>query len=124
MPIKTSSAKAKGRKLQSWAANIIRYIFRFEDGDVESRAMGSPGVDIMLSAYARKKFPISIECKNTKEFPHLLALAQSRHNHYNKTIAAVLWHPPRKYMDESIIYFNFKDFCQWYEEQTNKKKVY
>ena len=123
--MKTSSAKSKGRELQKYVVRVINKVFKdkFECGDVVSRPMGSSGVDIMMSPNARKNLPLSIECKNTKSFPSLSALAQSRANSYNKTLAAVVWKPFGKSMDESIIYFNTEDFISWIKELQNAKKV-
>ena len=111
--MKTSSAKNKGRELQKHVAKKIKEKFDLGDGDVESRSMGSAGVDIMMSPLAKASFPVSLECKNTKKFPSLAALEQSRHNKYEDTTAGVVWKPPGKGMDESIIYFNFNDFLDF-----------
>ncbi len=78
--------------------------------------MGSAGVDIMLSAIAREVFPFSVEAKNTKTFPSVAALEQSKANAYNHTTPCVVWKPPRKGMDDSIIYFNFNDFVNLWKE--------
>lgn len=60
----THSKKAKGRKFQQWVRDLIRFTFDLEKPDVESRSMGSGGIDIMLSSKAREVFPYAIECKN------------------------------------------------------------
>ncbi len=113
--MKTSSAKSKGRALQQ---NCVKVLLRFakmlEPDDVVSRPMGSGGVDIMMSPKAQIIFPISIESKNTKTFPSLKALQQSEANKYDSTLAAVVWKPPGKGYDKSIIYFSFEDFVSWY----------
>lgn len=116
--MKTSSAKAKGRKLQQFTAQLIQKIFNLKDGDVESQPMGSAGVDIRMAAIARDVLPISIECKNMKSFPSLTALTQSRANKFPDTIPAVVWKPFGKGMEESIIYFNLEEFLNWYKENT------
>ncbi len=68
MPIKTSSAKAKGRRLQQWARDRILEIFPMLTlDDVRSTGMGQGGEDIQLSSAARKKFPYSVECKSRKK---------------------------------------------------------
>lgn len=62
--MKTSSAKAKGRKLQQWVQKEILNLFpSLSDEDVRSTAMGQSGEDIQLSPAARKLFPYSVECK-------------------------------------------------------------
>lgn len=114
--MKTASAKAKGRKLQQYVSKKITEIFSLEEGDVESRPMGSGGVDIMASPKARSAFPFSIECKNTKTFPSLGALRQAACNEYQGTLGGVVWKPPGKSPGESIIYFNFAEFAEFWQK--------
>lgn len=62
--IKTSSAKAKGRKLQQWVVDKLYDLFPLlEDGDIKSTSMGANGEDVQMSPAARKVIPLSIECK-------------------------------------------------------------
>lgn len=62
--MKPQSAKAKGRLLQKWFAELITKTLDLDPLDVESRPMGSQGEDIILGSQSRKKFPLSVECKN------------------------------------------------------------
>jgi hypothetical protein len=62
--MKTSSAKAKGRKLQQWFRNLLIEKLDVHPEDIESRSMGAGGEDLIMARSARKKFPYSIECKN------------------------------------------------------------
>ena len=79
--MKTSSAKQKGRKHQQWTRDQIYQCFpHLETGDVESRAMGSGGEDIMLSPLARKCFPFSVECKSYKSFAIYGVMEQAKAN--------------------------------------------
>lgn len=65
----TSSAKAKGRRLQQWVRDMILDMFpTLEPDDVKSTSMGAGGEDVLLSPAARKLLPITIECKNKKSF--------------------------------------------------------
>lgn len=67
--MKTSSAKAKGRKLQQYVRDKIIELLRgygVEPEDVKSTAMGQSGEDIQLSPFARSFLPISVECKSHK----------------------------------------------------------
>jgi hypothetical protein len=69
MPIKTSSAKAKARRLQDWVRDTIYKCFpSLEQGDVTCAIMGESGEDIKLSPAARQLIPISVECKARKSF--------------------------------------------------------
>jgi hypothetical protein len=64
MAISTSSAKAKGRKLQQHVRDaIIAAHPALTLDDVRSTAMGSNGEDILLSTAAKAAFPFSVECK-------------------------------------------------------------
>jgi hypothetical protein len=62
--LKPSSAKSKGRHLQNWVKELILAKFGLEHDDVRSVSMGVSGEDILLSPAARRKLPISIECKS------------------------------------------------------------
>lgn len=62
--MKPSSAKAKGRNLQKYVRDKLIEYFDLKPDDVRSTSMGAGGEDILLSSYARLRFPFSIECKN------------------------------------------------------------
>ena len=67
MAIKTSSAKAKGRKLQQWTRDqILQLVPELEPDDVKSTSMGAGGEDVQLSPAARKSMPLTFECKARK----------------------------------------------------------
>lgn len=81
MPIKTSSAKAKGRRHQQWVRDKIYKAFpQLEEGDVRSTSMGAGGEDLLLSPAARKVFPYSVECKAFKSFAIYKVLEQASSN--------------------------------------------
>jgi len=66
MVISVSSRKAKGRRLQSWAAKAISKITKIpwgKDELIAPREMGQTGTDVRLIGEALKKFPFSVECK-------------------------------------------------------------
>lgn len=63
----TSSAKAKGRKLQNWVVELLLKIYpQFSVDDIRGSSMGQNGEDILLSTEARNKILFSIECKSSK----------------------------------------------------------
>lgn len=79
--MKTQSAKAKGRKLQQWVRNVIlELVSSLEEGDVKSTSMGANGEDVQLSPAARKRMPISIECKARKSIAVYSYYAQAQEN--------------------------------------------
>lgn len=67
--MKTSSAKAKGRRFQQEVRDKLIEVLKpygVEPGDVKSTAMGQSGVDIQLSPFAKQFAPLAIECKSHK----------------------------------------------------------
>ena len=77
--MKTSSAKSKGRRLQQLVAGKV--LETFEDlttHDVKSTTMGETGIDIQLSAAARKKFPYALEIRNREKFNIWQAMDDAR----------------------------------------------
>ena len=67
MMMKTSSAKAKGRRLQQKFMQLLIEKLDIDPEDIESRSMGAGGEDLIMSKAARTKFPYSIECKNQEK---------------------------------------------------------
>ncbi len=78
--MKTSSAKAKGRKLQQWFANLLVEKLNLDAEDLESRPMGSQGEDIILGKQSRQIFPYSVECKNQEAVNVWKAYEQASEN--------------------------------------------
>ena len=75
------SAKAKGRKLQTWVVEKLLSVFkRLTSLDVRSTPMGVNGVDVQLSTSAYRKFPYNIECKNTERI-------RTIYNYYEQAIS-------------------------------------
>ena len=65
--MKPQSAKAKGRLLQQWVRDKLIEMLDVHPEDIESRSMGAGGEDLIMARAARKKFPMSIECKNVEK---------------------------------------------------------
>jgi len=78
--MKTSSAKAKGRKLQQWFRDLLIEKLNVHPEDIESRSMGAGGEDLIMSKAARNKFPYSIECKNQERMNIWSAWDQANNN--------------------------------------------
>lgn len=121
MAIKPQSAKAKGRILQQRIAAMLAEIFELEPGDIESRPMGSPGADLMSSPAARKKFPVTVECKNTKKVPAMDEIKQATYNAYPETLPIVVWKPPRVQYDDSLVVVKLKDLALWFKKYTKNQ---
>lgn len=67
--MKTSSAKAKGRKLQQRVASLLLEIAKgcqldLTADDIKSTPMGVGGPDLQLSSAAKDIFPFNFECRN------------------------------------------------------------
>ena len=78
--MKTSSAKAKGRRLQQWFRDLLIEKLEVHPEDIESRSMGAGGEDLIMARAARKKFPYSIECKNQESVNVWKANEQAEEN--------------------------------------------
>lgn len=76
-----ASRKAKGRRLQKQIAECISKIIGIpaqKDGDIESRAMGQAGRDVILRGKAKERFIFhGIECKAQESLSIWKALAQA-----------------------------------------------
>ena len=78
--MKTSSAKAKGRRLQQKFMQLLIEKLDIDSEDIESRSMGAGGEDLIMSKAARNKFPFSIECKNQEKLNIWAAWEQANNN--------------------------------------------
>ena len=86
--MKTSSAKAKGRRLQQWVRTLLIEKLDIHEEDIESRRMGSGGEDLIMARAAREKFPFSVECKNQETGNVWKAMEQAQANakHYTPIV--------------------------------------
>jgi hypothetical protein len=66
--LKTSSLKAKGRRLSQLVKDKILENFPvLQSDDIIVQSSGVTGEDLVLSPKAREMFPFSIECKNQEK---------------------------------------------------------
>ena len=91
--MRTSSRKAKGRRLQNWVRDSLLSVFtNLDDNDVMCAIMGETGADIKLSNPAKKLIPYSFECKNKETFKgiyDIIAQAQSNSKASDVQIAVI-----------------------------------
>ena len=67
--MRTSSRKAKGRRLQNWTRDeLLSRFSEFSNDDIYCAIMGESGADVKFSPHAQKVIPYSIECKNKETF--------------------------------------------------------
>lgn len=76
--MKSSSAKAKGRRLQQWVRDtMLRLVPTLGPNDVTSRSSGAGGTDLILSPAAFAVFPLACEAKNVERVNVWAAYAQA-----------------------------------------------
>ena len=81
MPMKTSSAKAKGRKLQQDVRDmLLEHSEGLTTDDIRSTSMGAPGEDILFSTAAREAFPWTVEVKAQEKLNVWSAYEQAEEN--------------------------------------------
>ena len=119
LAIKTSSAKAKGRKLQQWVCKRIseRFGFPYDQQDdqcmIHSREMGQQGTDVVLRGEALMRFPFAIECKNQESMSLVDSVNQARDNLKPPYKYWMLVHK-RKRFKKPIVIMDFDDFLELY----------
>ena len=80
--MRPQSAKAKGRRLQQWAADQYKARFpHLEGNDVRSLSMGASGDDLILSPAALSVLPYNYEMKNCENFQLWATLRQTEARH-------------------------------------------
>ncbi len=89
--MKTSSAKAKGRRLQQTVRDLLlKFAAQLTPDDVRSTSMGAPGEDLLLSPAAQAAYPFTFECKNVEKLNIHEALSQSESHAMRNGRAAVV----------------------------------
>ena len=88
--MKVQSGKAKGRRLQQWARDVLIESLDIHPEDIESRSMGAGGEDLIMSRAARQAFPYSVECKNQEKLNVWSAYEQASQNSGEYTPLVVL----------------------------------
>lgn len=77
--MKTSSAKAKGRRLCALVrAKLLEWAKDIEGGDIQVTASGCTGPDLYLSPRAKQVYNYAIECKMQESLNIWSAIAQSK----------------------------------------------
>jgi hypothetical protein len=109
--MRTSSCKAKGRRLQQEVRDSLLSVSKLHPDDIRSTPMGSSGEDIMLSPAARAKFPWSIECKNVEKLSIWSAIEQARAN-AKQNVPVVVF---TKNHEEPQVAIPFEYFIRLYE---------
>lgn len=88
--MKTSSAKAKGRRCASLAREtLLRHASVLEPGDINVTSSGVTGPDLILSPLAKRIFPFAIECKNVEKLNVWEALKQAESHVHDNGLGSV-----------------------------------
>lgn len=113
--IKTSSCKAKGRKLQQLVCKTLFDTFvklhpDLQTDDIKSTAMGQSGVDVLLSPFAKKRIPLAVECKAVEK----LNIPTTFEQHYSKysesTEVPIL--VSRRNRSQALVTLRWNDFLE------------
>ena len=113
----TSSAKAKGRRLQQWMRSLLIEKLDIHPEDLESRSMGASGDDVVMARAAREKFPFSIECKNVEKLNVWADYEQACANAGNYTPIVVM----KKNNHKPLVVIDAVEFVNIMENVNGKK---
>ena len=122
--MKTSSAKAKGRRLQQRIRDDLRKIgkeYWLVDADSESRGMGQSGVDIILSPAAAKIFPFDVEAKCQESLNTWSEFWKHFRKYENSKRLKML--VQCKNRSEPVVMIRWKDFLKLYYAWLNESQV-
>lgn len=122
--MRTSSCKAKGRRLQDKVRDYLRLFgkqFGLVDDDIKSAIMGTTGVDIVLSPAAKAVLPLDIECKNREK----LNVTTTFFKHYEKyaqkpTLKLLI---SSRNHQEPLVTLRWEDFIQLYEQAKENDRL-
>jgi hypothetical protein len=77
--MRTSSAKAKGRRLcQKVRDTLLEWAPDLQEGDIRITSSGAPGEDLLLSPKAQEVYPVTFECKNHERIQIWVAYEQAK----------------------------------------------
>jgi len=111
--LKTSSAKAKGRRAsQETKELLLKYTPFLEDGDIIVTPSGVPGPDLLFSPKALKTWPVAIECKNVEALNvwEAFSQAESHQRHYKCPTTPILFF--RRNRSELMVCLKADDFMK------------
>lgn len=108
--MRPQSAKAKGRRLQQWAAEQYKAVFtHLEGNDVRSLSMGASGDDLILSPAALEVLPYNFEMKNVENFQLWATIRQTERRNETPDLSPCLV-VKRNHVDPLAI-LPFGHFC-------------
>lgn len=112
--MKTSSCKAKGRRLAEEVKQLLlQHASALKPDDIVVTSSGDTGEDLKLSPLARQHFPFTIECKNQEALNIWKAMEQAiGHSKSNSYIPILCF--KRNRLKDVYVSMRLEDFlrCQ------------
>jgi hypothetical protein len=119
--VRTSSAKAKGRRACKDVVDLILSHFpELTEKDVTVTPSGVTGVDVQLSQRAFDLLPFAIECKNTESLNIWNALEQAK-SHVKGMEMPLLFF--KRNRSELFVTLSAKNFFKLYEKKDNSSHI-
>ena len=120
--MKTSSCKAKGRRLQQLVAKKISDMLDIPWGPdelIRSRSMGQSGVDVPVIGLAKELFPYSVEAKNQENWSVHSWIKQAKENCLEGTDWLVV---AKRNRQDPVVFMDLDVFFKLYEELLKLRK--
>jgi Tat protein secretion system quality control protein TatD with DNase activity len=120
--VKTSSAKAKGRRHQQAIRDALLEIGKahgLEKDDIVSTGMGQSGVDIQFSPAALRIFNLDIEAKNRESLNVSTTFFDHHKKYANRSTLKILVHTRNR--TEALVTLLWSDFLALLEESIKNK---
>jgi hypothetical protein len=107
--MKTSSAKAKGRKCATEVQQLLlKYSQILQSDDVRVTPSGMTGEDILLSPAARLIYPFAIECKNQEALNIWAAYEQAKEHAVKTNYTPIVFY--KRNRSELMVTLKAEDF--------------
>lgn len=112
--MRTSSVKAKGRRLQNFVAGVFlalgKRIYSFQEGEITPRQMGGAGTDVVFTPYAAKQFQFDIECKQVEKLSIVATFNKHARNYESTGRIPLLIHSKNR--TRVLVTLTFDDFLR------------
>jgi hypothetical protein len=122
--MRTSSAKAKGRRCCAEAKEAILKAFPgiLTDDDIQVTPSGVTGEDLWLSTLARAVLPLAIECKNQEAMNIWKSLDQAEY-HANKRIHSIATLIFKRNRSKLYVAMGLEDFLKLYTRGSDQRVI-
>lgn len=112
--MKSSSGKAKARRLQNWVRDKLFDLFPgLSNDDVRTALMGETGADIkLISEKSRSVIPFYFECKNTETLQIWKSLEQAEKGAEKSEFQQIPLLVFHRNNSKTYVAMEWDDFCQ------------